>query len=677
MPLSGQDRVNDSSIEADFWVQGIYSSILHTVNRGFLTILLVEVQDMRVPVQTSDNLDYLHVLKDLVITMHGLETMDEVLWTIAKRAIASLGLDDCVIYLTDASGKNLIQRAAHGPKNPHGQSIKDPIVIRVGEGIVGSVAATGKYDVVVDTRRDSRYIVDDKQRLSEIAVPIIHGDDVIGVIDSEHEKANFYTESHRDILLAIASVAATKIASLLLIEQLKAKKKELTFLAHHDPLTHLYNRRALLDRIDEILTSAKAGGRIAAIWFIDLDRFKLYNDRYGHIAGDQLLRRVAGFISLFAARGKHIAARLGGDEFVIVFNDIAAKTTLQMCHQFIRDIKESLPVDASVGITEIDSGSISDLAILEVASLACHQAKASGGCGFHLVSSDDDQYQLYSRQLSWASKIEKALAEDRMTLLAQLIIPLNGDGNNQRGNRCEILVRLRGEDGNLVEAREFLVVAEQFGLMSKVDMWVLKNVLQWIKEIPPAVRMEKVHINVSGCSVSDETFTDMFVSEISNSTVAGRLCVEITETAAISNLVQATQFVRRLKSLGVEVAIDDFGTGFSSFLLLRDLDCDVVKIDRAFVDTMHTEENRKITQSINEVANSLGAVTVAEGIEDQKSLDMVRESGAAYGQGYYIGRPTSLDNVCGEVIALEPGAPTKDTENRSNVLRFSARDFQR
>ncbi len=203
---------------------------------------------MRVPVETSDNSNYLHVLNDLVVTMHGLETMDEVLWTIAKRAIASLGLDDCVIYLTDTSGKNLIQRAAHGPKNPHGKSIKDPIVIRVGEGIVGSVAATGNYEIVVDTRLDSRYILDDKQRLSEIAVPIIHGDKVIGVIDSEHEKANFYTESHRDILLAIAAVAATKIASLLLIEQLKAKKKELTFLAHHDPLTHLYNRRALLNQ---------------------------------------------------------------------------------------------------------------------------------------------------------------------------------------------------------------------------------------------------------------------------------------------------------------------------------------------------------------------------------------------------------------------------------------------
>ena len=632
---------------------------------------------MWVPIQTSGKLNDLHILYDLVVTMHGLETMDEVLWITAKRAIASLGLDDCVIYLTDISGKNLIQRAAHGPKNPHGKSIKDPIVIRVGEGIVGGVAAAGKYEIVVDTRQDSRYIVDDKQRLSEIAVPIIHGDNVIGVIDSEHETANFYTDSHRDVLLAIASIAATKIASLLLIEQLKAKKEELTFLAHHDPLTHLYNRRALMNQIDKLLTSAKAEDRIATIWFIDLDRFKLYNDRYGHVAGDQLLRRVAGFINLFAKQGKHVAARLGGDEFVIVFNDIAAKATLQMCHQFIQDIKESLPVDASVGVTEMDSGSISDLAILEVASLACHQAKVSGGCGFHFVSSDDDQYRLYSSQLTLASEIEKALAEDRMTLLAQLIIPLNRDGNQQRGNRCEILLRLRGEDDNLIEAREFLVVAERFGLMSKVDMWVLKNVLQWITEIPPAVRMEKVHVNVSGSSVSDETFADMFVSEISNSSVADRLCVEITETEAISNLVQAKRFVRRLKSLGVEAAIDDFGTGFSSFLLLRDLDCDVVKIDRAFVGTMHTDENKKITRSINEVANSLGAVTIAEGIEDQSSLDMVSQSGVAYGQGFYIGRPTSLDNVCGEVIALELEVPTMDTEHRSNVFPFLAQDFRR
>ena len=278
---------------------------------------------MWVPIQTSGKLNDLHILYDLVVTMHGLETMDEVLWITAKRAIASLGLDDCVIYLTDISGKNLIQRAAHGPKNPHGKSIKDPIVIRVGEGIVGGVAAAGKYEIVVDTRQDSRYIVDDKQRLSEIAVPIVHGDNVIGVIDSEHETANFYTDSHRDVLLAIASIAATKIASLLLIEQLKAKKEELTFLAHHDPLTHLYNRRALMNQIDKLLTSAKAEDRIATIWFIDLDRFKLYNDRYGHVAGDQLLRRVAGFINLFAKQGKHVAARLGGDEFVIVFNDIA------------------------------------------------------------------------------------------------------------------------------------------------------------------------------------------------------------------------------------------------------------------------------------------------------------------------------------------------------------------
>jgi EAL domain-containing protein (putative c-di-GMP-specific phosphodiesterase class I) len=269
-----------------------------------------------------------------------------------------------------------------------------------------------------------------------------------------------------------------------------------------------------------------------------------------------------------------------------------------------------------------------------------------------------------------ASKIEKALAEDRMTLLAQPIIQLNRDGNQQRRNRCEILVRLKGENDNLIEPREFLVVAEQFGLMSKIDLWVLKNVLQWIPNIPPETRMEKVHINVSGSSVSDETFADMFVSEISNLKVADRLCVEITETEAISNLVQAKQFVRRVKSLGVEAAIDDFGTGFSSFLLLRDLDCDVVKIDRAFVDAMHTDENKKITRSINEVANSLGAVTVAEGIEDQRSLDMVRESGVEFGQGFFIGMPMSLDKFCGDVIALELEVPTMDTEHRSNVLPF-------
>ena len=170
---------------------------------------------------------YLEVIHEFALSQVALDSLEDIVWNVAKTAIAELGFVDCVIYLLDEQGETLIQKAAHGPKNPVAQDILNPITIPVGEGIVGAVAKSGQIEWVEDTRKDLRYIMDDSQRLSELAVPIIHNNCVIGVLDSEHPDAGFFTAEHVQLLTTIASLASTRIDTALAMERLRATIEQL------------------------------------------------------------------------------------------------------------------------------------------------------------------------------------------------------------------------------------------------------------------------------------------------------------------------------------------------------------------------------------------------------------------------------------------------------------------
>jgi len=617
----------------------------------------------------AEKTQHLRIINDLAIDLLRLDSVEEVLWIIAKSAIANLKFEDCVIYLVDETGTRLIQRAAHGPKNPAGKQIKDPIMIPMGEGIVGHVAQTGHPELVRDTATDPRYIIDDAARASEITVPILHDDRVIGVIDSEHDQPNFFTQEHIEVLTIIASMTSTKLASCILIEELKstvarleetqsalqAKEQELEYLASHDPLTNLYNRRALMSIGSRLVAQSGDSNKSAALWYLDLDHFRLVNDRFGHAAGDELLKQLAG--RLKQNIGDHgVVGRIGGDEFVVLFPDMGAGESTPHCQRLIQEVSQSkyncaghyVGIGLSVGITEISPSVRSLSTVIEAADKASYLAKQAGRNQYHIITRNDNLYREYAASASWAMEISDALEANRFTLYAQPIV-LTSEPDNHDAFMYECLLRMTRQDGEVVPAAKFIKTSERYGQINALDRWVVRNALGWLKrQSSHGGHCPSLSINVSGLSVSDPTFPDFLLGELENAATGGArpgICIEITETSAISNLQQLIQMVEQLRQAGVSTAVDDFGSGYASFELLKQLPVDIVKIDRIFTETIHKDIDRKMIQHINDVAHRIGARTVAEGVEDAATLSTLNEIGVDYAQGYHIAAPAELSRI--------------------------------
>lgn len=611
---------------------------------------------------------HLRIINDLAIDLLRLDSVEEVLWIIAKSAIANLNFEDCIIYLVDETGTRLIQRAAHGPKNPAEKEIKDPITIPVGEGIVGYVAQTGQPELVRDTAKDPRYIIDDAARASEITVPILHDDRVIGVIDSEHEQANFFTNEHIEVLTIIASMTSTKLASCMLIEELEStvsrlqetqvaletKERELEYLASHDSLTDLYNRRALMSTGGRLVAKSRENEERSAIWYLDLDHFRLVNDRFGHAAGDELLKQLAYRLNEEIG-DDGVVGRIGGDEFVVLFPDIGAEESIPQCQRLIQHISQAkyncaghhVSIGLSIGITEISPSVRSLSTVIEAADKASYLAKQAGRNQYHLITRNDKLYREYAESASWAMEINDALETNRFTLHAQPIV-LTSDPGNRNVPMYECLLRMTTKEGEVIPATKFIKTSERYGQINALDRWVIREALAWIKRRSKHGPCPLLSINVSGLSVSDPSFPDFLLGELESATTDDsrpNICMEITETSAISNLQQLIQLMEQLKQEGVLTALDDFGSGYASFEILKHLPIDIVKIDRIFTETVHKDIDRKMIQHINDVAHLIGAKTVAEGVEDADTLSTLNEIGVDYAQGYYIAFPIELSRI--------------------------------
>lgn len=612
---------------------------------------------------------HLRIINDLAIDLLRLDTVEEVLWVIVKSAIANLKFEDCIIYLIDESGTRLVQRAAHGPKNPAEKEIKDPIIIPVGEGIVGHVAKTGQPELVRDTGRDPRYIVDDAIRASEITVPILHDDQVIGVIDSEHDEPNFYTNEHIEVLTIIASMTSTKLASCMLIEKLTStvtrlketqealerKESELEYLASHDSLTDLYNRRALMLTGASFVEEAAGADKKSAVWYIDLDHFRLVNDRFGHTTGDELLKQLATQLKEEVG-GEGVVGRIGGDEFVVLCPDLGAEESVPLCQRLIETVSQTkyncagqhVSIGLSVGITEITRFVHSLSTVIEAADKASYLAKQAGRNQYHLITRNDRLYQEYAETAAWAIEINDALDSDRFMLYTQPIV-LTTQTAHDGIPMCECLVRMTTKNGEVIPASKFIRTSEKYGQINALDRWVIREAMQWLNQrLRRGIAVPLLSINVSGLSVSDPAFPDFLLGEIERATVNDTrpdICIEITETSAISNLDQLKNLVEQLKREGILTALDDFGSGYASFEILKQLPVDIVKIDRIFIETVHREIDRKMIQHINDVAHLIGARTVAEGVEDRDMFEVLKDIGVDYVQGYFISEPIDLSDL--------------------------------
>jgi diguanylate cyclase (GGDEF)-like protein/PAS domain S-box-containing protein len=420
--------------------------------------------------------------------------------------------------------------------------------------------------------------------------------------------------------------------------------------ATHDALTGLYNRREFERRLAELVADAKNLKRQHVLCYIDLDQFKIVNDTCGHAVGDNLLRHLT-YLLKQRVRGSDTLARLGGDEFGVLLASCQPDRALAIAEELRRVIIDSrfawqghnFVLGASIGIVPITSDSVSPAELLSEADSACYVAKEKGRNRVQVYTPGDVELARRHGEMQWVSRINEALAADRFVLYCQPVAPLNDSARRH----CEILVRMLDEQGELVPPMAFIPAAERYNLMPAIDRWVIRNafgILGRCEHNKHDSRCATYNINLSGASLSDDGLAEFVSAELAMSRVpADSVCFEITETAAIANLGQAMDFINGLKALGCRFALDDFGSGLSSFVYLKNLKVDFIKIDGSFVKDMVADPmDHAMVQSINNIGHVLGIQTIAEFVESEAIVERLRELGVDYAQGYAIARPGPL-----------------------------------
>lgn len=445
------------------------------------------------------------------------------------------------------------------------------------------------------------------------------------------------------------------IGSVLVLRDVTESRKlseRISYQATHDSLTGLINRIEFEAKLNAALLSSKVDNQKYALLYVDLDQFKVVNDTCGHIAGDELLCQLTALLNKHLNE-KMTLARLGGDEFGLLVEQInkndahdVAKNILQICHDYRFNWQDkSFIVGASIGIAYIDieTHSISD--ILSHADTACYAAKDAGRNRIHIYDASDTDLLQHSSEMQWVAKINKALDEDRFILYFQRIVPVE---SNDEGDHFEILIRLQGEDGKIIPPGAFIPAAERYNLMLQIDRWVINEAFKWLANHPVALnRLSLCTINLSGHTLSDETFVHFINEQFKKTNIPReRICFEITETAAISNLSNAMSLINQLKASGTQFALDDFGSGLSSFAYLKNLPVDYLKIDGEFVKDMVDDPiDHAMVKSINDVGHVMGKKIIAEFVENGEILTELAKLGVDYAQGYGIAKPCPLDEL--------------------------------
>ena len=389
-----------------------------------------------------------------------------------------------------------------------------------------------------------------------------------------------------------------------------------------------------------------------ALCYLDLDQFKIINDTSGHVAGDELLRQLGNLLPK-EIRKRDTIARLGGDEFGVLMEHCSvaqAGRVAESLRQAVEDFRfrwenKLFRIGVSIGLVPITPSSSGLDDLLGVADRVCYQAKDAGRNRIVIYRQDDRQFSLRHGEMQWVTRIHEALEHNQFELYYQPIVPLNGQP--ELGWHYELLLRLRDHSGDLIAPGLFLPAAERYNLSTDIDRWVITEAFTWLSALPhDAEPPQLCAINLSGHSLGDEHFLTFVCQQLDQlGLAAGSICFEITETAAISNLSSASQFIHTLKQRGCLFSLDDFGSGLSSFAYLKNLPVDFLKIDGIFVkDIVHDPIDFAMVKSINEIGQVMGKKTIAEFVENDAILAKLRNIGVNYAQGYGIARPQPIEN---------------------------------
>jgi diguanylate cyclase (GGDEF)-like protein len=432
---------------------------------------------------------------------------------------------------------------------------------------------------------------------------------------------------------------------------------EITYQATHDSLTGLVNRLEFETRLRRLLRQPINEKKPHALLYVDLDQFKIVNDTCGHSVGDKALQQVSKLLDQII-RNRDTLARLGGDEFGVILEHCTTEQAIRVSETICQQMDEfrfahethRFRIGASVGLVSIDKRWNTTSALMQAADKSCYAAKDAGRNRVHIWSETDLAMRTRHGEMQWTTRIESALDEKRFELYAQRLSDL---GSESTGIHAEVLVRLRDTDGAIILPGAFFPAAERFHLASRIDKWVLRNAIDWLVSKPRALfqDIDMLCINLSGQSVGDRAFHS-FANEILNKLdkqTCSKICLEITETAAITNLTDASLFIEQVSNLGVLVALDDFGAGASSFDYLKKLPVDILKIDGQFIqDLIEDPLDEAAVRCFVEVAKIIELKTVAEFVSTPEVFERVKALGIDFAQGFLLHKPEPIDIAIGK-----------------------------
>ncbi len=458
------------------------------------------------------------------------------------------------------------------------------------------------------------------------------------------------SQSEPEIEAALAKLDADD-REIVLARLRKAERTEaeLRYLADHDSLTGLLDRRRFRGELDQYVSfSARYGGQ-GAVMIVDIDGLKAVNDTLGHQAGDNLIRQVAETLRE-RVRATDIVARLSGDEFAVLMPQTDTAGALALGEDLRAQVAEGerssadpISTTISVGITMFGGGRGGAEAVLAAADQAMYRAKEDGRNQIALFRDPSEPKQAQKRRQTTAARIRDALSDERLSLHSQPIRSLASGGIE----RYELLLRMTDEDGALLPAASFIEAAERSGMVQELDRWVVGRALELLAEREQQGKPLSLHVNLSGASLTDISVLEFIERRLDEGGADPSHCTfEITETANVYDYDTAAGFADRLTEFGCQVAIDDYGAGFGPFHYLKRIPFDLIKIDGSFVrDMPHSDADQLTVKAIVQIARGLGKTTIAEYVQDDRTTEMLREYGVDMAQGFHLGRPVDLDEM--------------------------------
>ncbi|HIL93138.1 MAG TPA: EAL domain-containing protein [Cycloclasticus sp.] len=443
------------------------------------------------------------------------------------------------------------------------------------------------------------------------------------------------------------------------LSERRVMEARLQYLVAHDELTGLSNRSGLEKALDFAIFRCTNFNQHGALLDIDLDQFKIINDIEGHEAGDRLLIEIAGIIRS-ALDTKAFIARVGSNLFQVLLSNVTQEKALEIAEDLRLTIDEfgfisstnTYNVSASIGVAIL--APIEKVRrpseLMSKAHHACYSAKTLGRNRVNLFESDNEHLATLRDDAKWVPLIRHALSEDLFQLVFQPVVQVS----NGHVSHYETLLRMIGDDGQLLSPVQFIPVAERMGLIHRIDLWVVSHAIDYIGALPKSSEDICFTINLSSFALQGDYLLPVLKQKLESTWISpSRITFEITETAAVSNFEKTRQMVSKIRALGCQFALDDFGAGFSSFNYIKNFPVEYLKIDGQFINNLAVDHaDQVLVKSMIDVAHSLGKKAIAEYVSNAEILRVLKELGVDYVQGYLLGEP-EIELLTNQYISLD------------------------